>query len=114
MHDILNPQGEIFLSSSCFPHPLDQDIGYGPGLESTDSGKLLESKYEDAFHPPAPPITSAGGGRMEANKEVLKFDSNFLMAKPGESNEIRHVRGMEGGREGGREGALMGGSIMVY
>lgn len=68
---------------------LDQDIGYGPALDTTDSGKILEAKYDDDFHPPAPPINMEG--KMEATSEVLKFDSNFLMARPGESSEVRHV-----------------------
>ena len=58
----------------------------------TDSGNLLDSKQEEDIHPPAPPISGMGGaGKMEAASEVLKFDSNFLMAKPGETNEVRHV-----------------------
>lgn len=84
------------VSTESKPSPrklhTDQNIGYGPGLELTDSGTLVEPKFEDSLHPPAPPISMAGG-RMEANKEVLKFDSNFLMAKPGEANEIRHHAG---------------------
>ena len=80
-----------FFSLSC--SPLDQDIGYGPALDMTDSGNLLDDKHEDDLHPPAPPVSSMdSGGKMEASNEVLKFDSNFLMAKPGETNEIRHVR----------------------
>lgn len=89
---------KVMLSErSCYIHytrmllstPLDQDIGYGPSLDTTDSGNLLEAK-EDSFHPPAPPISNVAG-KLEATSEVLKFDSNFLMTKPGESNEVRHV-----------------------
>ena len=59
-------------------------------MDMTDSGDLLDSKYDESFHPPAPPIKD-DGGQMEASSEVLKFDSNFLMAKPGVSDAIRHV-----------------------
>ena len=57
----------------------------------TDSGHILESKDEDNFHPPAPPLGGNLAGRLEDSTEVLKFDSNFLMAKPGESDMVRHV-----------------------
>ena len=90
-------------------HSIDQDIGYGPALEATDSGHIMDTKYEDDFHPPAPPISTAMGGKMEAASEVLKFDSNFLMARPGESNEIRHVsvRVCQGLIQGGWIGYLV-------
>ena len=72
--------------------PTDRGIGYGPGpdISGSTAAQLPASKVDDTFHPPAPPIT-AHGERMEAGNDVLKFDSNFLMARPGEANEVRHV-----------------------
>ena len=65
----------------------DQNIGYGPSL---DGGNIqADPGYDNTFHPPAPPISTNKG--MEDSTEVLKFDSNFIMAKPGENVADRHV-----------------------
>ena len=69
---------------------LDQDMGYGPTMDSTDAGQLMVISNDDSTHLPAPPITSTQ--MADATSEVVKFDSNFIMTKPGESVAVRHVR----------------------
>ncbi len=49
----------------------------------------MDTSYDDNFHPPAPPITTNKG--TDESTEVLKFDSNFIMTKPGEASVVGHV-----------------------
>lgn len=65
-------------------------MGYGPAVDSTDAGRVVVTGYDDNLHPPVPVITSS---KMVGDaSEILKFDANFIMTKPGESVAIRHVR----------------------
>jgi len=67
----------------------DQNIGYGPTFDGTTKNPLADTGYDNTAHPPPPPITA----RRVTNDttEVLKFDSNFIMTKPGENMAVRQV-----------------------
>ena len=52
--------------------------------------KHAEGEDQDDFHPLAPPITKMDGS-VDAPQDVVKFDSNFIMAKRSETGEVRKV-----------------------
>ena len=74
-----------------FLHNTDQNIGYGPTLDgAATKNPLVDTGYDDSFHPPPPPVTARKV--TDDTTEVLKFDSNFIMTKPGENMAVRQVR----------------------
>ena len=42
------------------------------------------------FHPPAPPITGQDGSVEDAH-DVIRFDSNFYVAKKTDAGDVRQV-----------------------
>ena len=61
----------------------DQDIGYGPSI---DTPTLVKEDIHD--HPLAPPVTSPDGF-MDESADVSKFSSNIIMSR--KSDQVREV-----------------------
>ena len=63
----------------------DTDIGYGPAATTSTH----EGEDHVDFHPSAPPVSGKDGSKKQHGKDVVKFDSNFIMAK---KSDVRHTR----------------------
>jgi len=75
------------------PKHTDQDIGYGPEVGSGSGAAAHKTDHHDDqedFHPPAPPVT-LDDGSMEQGRDMVAFDSNFIMTKKTENAEVRQV-----------------------
>ena len=72
--------------------PTDKDIGYGPPVVGAKGGSSGKAEDQVDFHPPAPPITG-NDGSVEAGHDVVRFDSNFYVAKKTDAGDVRQVGG---------------------
>lgn len=69
----------------------DADMGYGPPVKNVNESGAKGNKGgvmsdQSGFHPQAPPITRTDGTE-QVGDEVVKFDSNFIMMKKGDTAE---------------------------
>ena len=81
-----------------FPITTDQDIGYGPSI---DTPSAIKEDYHD--HPLAPPVTSPDGF-MDESADVSKFSSNIIMSR--KSDQVREVCPFTYSRKLGKDKSL--------
>ena len=94
MHTSDHGKSNIINCWAYIPLPLtDKDIGYGPpaaGASAARGGSSAKAEDQVDFHPPAPPITGKDGSVEDAH-DVIRFDSNFYVAKKTDAGDVRQV-----------------------